>query len=332
MEQQQEDAWVRRVIDGLSSEERKILVDRSVKLVGTITDEIVRARLMSLFSDRYFLTEELATVVPGTIVHGSGARTLKESASTFESLTGVRIAAASYDGRTKRQRNEDRAVVCPSLDVLAVVDGMGGKPNGEEAAQCIADAIVAYPFNPQLVEVVATTRMRAKDLSKGCGACASIVRIAMNEQGDRSLELSTAGDIAVWIFENDSLKAVSSGKDFKPPPLIMPLPHNPFAHMVDSYIGQEGSFFIPRTPQPLAPGSRALLCSDGLYRNFRPYEVEKMIRGKSPEEAIHILSDAYDERITEQIHYDPILARYNDRFHQPPGVDNVSVIIADIPA
>ena len=211
----------------------------------------------------------------------------------------VAVSAISHPG-LQRERNEDSLVVGPwtlcgtvtenpqtlifpmgTPLVVAVADGLGGHPGGEVASALVVRRIAS--LGPAL-----TSEVAVRDALNACNR--AVYQAAGGDQGG---ELSAMGTtIAGVVVQPDSLTAFNVGDsrvlaasdaglrqlsvDDSPPH-----PVGRTTSLVTQCLGGSPTYraVLPHvTTEPLTPGERHLVCSDGLTDPLSEEVLEEILR------------------------------------------------------
>lgn len=198
-----------------------------------------------------------------------------------------------------RQRNEDAVLARPERGVLAVADGLGGHPAGDVASLTAmrsldAAALSAQSSEQDLREAVAAAHRAvlaaAEDEPGRTGMGTTVVLATVN--GDRA-RVVHVGDSRAYLLEPDGrLDAVTRD------------------HGMHGYLTQ--ALGLDREVEPDAaevtcePGSRLLLCTDGLTNMVDDAELADLLgRGDAQAACDALVETALDHG----------------------GVDNVTVVV-----
>jgi len=266
------------------------------------------------------------------ILDGGNAETLKEAIRSFVTKSGYRASAATDKGVNYKDHNEDCVVVSPETNMIAVVDGMGGREGGREAGQYIARALKENPLNVKSA-IEKAKAMMDKNLDMS-GACFLSARV-MEQKGKKYLDVNQAGDVKLIVYDKNG-RVKNQSKDQSLPQILVDLGiidedqalYNQYRNVVIGGISTENYLETQREaleglkdpkkypkdaikafPEPgetknyivpVESGDRIVIISDGISDNFTPKEIGGMIEGKTQEEAIQEISDATDERMMDE--------------------------------
>lgn len=175
----------------------------------------------------------------------------------LEGKDGIIMVAATDEGIGYKEVNEDAVVVAE--DAVVVIDGVGGRENGKEAALAVAQTgQKVLQRNGSLDEIPLQARqlMQERNLGEGEAVMAAI-RIKNGE-----LEKLIVGDARVVVVREGQV--VDSTNDMGFPP-----PHN---HRVISTISAEKPGEIEVYPPfQLQEGDKIIVGSDGLLESVASY-------------------------------------------------------------
>lgn len=274
------------------------------------------------------------------IIGGRKAKNLFESAKMFNLKTdGIQIIACSDPG-INYNHNEDRAVVIPEKQFVAVIDGMGSYDDGEEAALILAEELTNSPMDVDNALNIAQEKMRASGVFGG--AC--FLSCRMNGIGN-SPDIYMGGDCKLIIL-NDNNELIWQTKEQS---VVQNLVKEGaitedqalFHHMRNQVINpvtakkKHKITKISDSP-PVKKGYRILLMSDGISDNLTTEEIIKEINGKSANNAMLTISNITDQRMKNR---ENIIRetgdrtktnKYCDGYQSKPKKDNRSFIIVDI--
>ena len=202
------------------------------------------------------------------------------------------VAAAKTDVGQKRQGNEDRFCLDPSLGLYVVADGMGGHAAGEVASRLAvetiqewmekylsgADVAIVGPAvaagsaeaNFLLSSIRLANRIifdSAKDRREYAGMGTTVV--AVLAQDDRFV-LAHVGDSRIYRIRQDDIVQISRDHSFVQEQVdngmmsAAEAHQSQYRHMITRALGLKESVDVDLTEQPARPGDVLLLCSDGL--------------------------------------------------------------------
>lgn len=230
--------------------------------------------------------------------------------------------AAASDVGHHRQDNEDSFVVTPP--VFAVADGMGGHSAGDVASDAVVTALATLgdasfttttDINAALVNGVEALEAALSDEQRGAGTTVTGAALIL-ERSQLNWAIFNIGDSRVYLVENDELIQVT-------------VDHSVVQQLVDAgQITREEADYHPHSnvitravglaeePIPdyffmdVRPGTRLLLCSDGLTKELTDQGI------------LHFLSQAG----TAQDAVDDLLKAALGN----SGRDNITLVVIDV--
>lgn len=212
---------------------------------------------------------------------------------------GMQVAARTEVGHV-RARNEDALLVAGDEGLLVVCDGLGGHPAGDLASAAAverlrADAGEAVSSPQALVDALSAAHDAVVELAgqdpERTGMATTVVAAAV---GNGSVVVAHVGDSRAYLLTPDArLQQVTQD------------------HGMGGYISQ--ALGLDRGVEPdvvelvTPPGSRLLLCSDGLTNMVDPEAIATLLGSGDAEKACDALVEEALDR---------------------GGIDNVTVVVA----
>jgi protein phosphatase len=237
-------------------------------------------------------------------------------------LTTLTAATATDRGRV-RAINQDVALIEGQL--VAVADGMGGHAAGEIAASvavdALRDAFAADQSADGLVAAANTANRAVHDRSEsnqelhGMGTtltAAALVKTRRSEQlvlinvGDSRAYLLVDGELTQLTEDHSVVEEMRRRGDLSSAEAAV----HPHRHILTRALGIDPTVEVDSWLLEARPGSRLLICSDGLTNECDEAEIET------------VLSEAPDPAEAARV----LVARALDH----GGNDNVTVVVADI--
>jgi serine/threonine protein phosphatase PrpC len=239
-------------------------------------------------------------------------------------MPAVRFAshALTHIGLVRR-RNEDAFLDRPDVGLWAVADGMGGHEAGDYASTRIVTTLgeIAPPRDieafanacaERLRDVDAELRDRAAMLGPAATIASTVVVLIADE---REFACLWAGDSRIYRWRGGELSRLtrdhSRVQELVDTGLLTPeraAPH-PERNIVTRAIGG-GRLEFGRLREPLEPGDRFLLCSDGLTNMVADAEIAR-----------ELAPPASSDRAAQRL-LDLVLAR--------GAHDNVTAVVIDV--
>lgn len=210
----------------------------------------------------------------------------------------VQVAARTEVGHV-RSRNEDALLVARDERVVAVCDGLGGHPAGDVASSLAVESLresaaEAARSADALVAAIGAAHQRitasARARPDRHGMATTVVVATL---GDGVAHVAHVGDSRAYLLTGDAeLRQVTQD-------------HGMGGYLTQALgLDREVAPDVTRLETP--PGSRLLLCSDGLTNMVDPAAIETLLAGGDAQRAC-----------------DALIAEALDR----GGIDNVTVVV-----
>lgn len=285
------------------------------------------------------------------IIGQNNELTLAQSIRKFRSKHGSEIAAGSDKGINYKAHNEDRVVVVPDKEFLAVIDGMGGYGGGDIAAQLVAHQLSQNPENIQLALQKASAAIdnaiKQDVISNGSAGAPFISARVIREHNKIELEYSYTGDCSLIVIDKSGrVKYVSETDSYLNSPRYLAVNNNirltddqllyhPQRNIVMKAIDRKHSQFTTKNI-PMETGDRVILMSDGINDNLTPAELAQIVLNKTVNEAIIAVDQVTSTRMLNEdqiINSTPNRAQsgiFSDGYRSEPKKDNRGIAIIDI--
>lgn len=206
--------------------------------------------------------------------------------------------AASEVGHV-RKINEDSFLDAQEQSLWVVADGMGGHSRGDRASQSIIESVQGFVALPSAMDSV-------NDILRRLGIANDTCRLAANGEvmGSTVVALYLHADQAYILWAGDSrLYRYRDGECTQltdDHSLVQELyrlgeltaeeaENHPSSNVITRAIGVADTIDVQVRQVNLAPGDRFLLCSDGLFKDVKPAEVEENLSHASPLQALEEL-------------------------------------------
>lgn len=244
-----------------------------------------------------------------------------ETWSSPDSASRLHYAAGTHPGRV-RTVNEDASLVAPP--VFLVADGMGGYARGDAASRLVVESFeplaAMRAVQPDDVEAAICEAQRrvaalAAELSSAPGSTLVVAAYVL-EDGRGYWLLANIGDSRVYSLVDGVLEQIS--KDHSVVQEMIDAGQitrdealgHPERHVITRAIGALTESQADFALVPAEPGSRLLLCSDGLTSEISDTAIQ------------HILS--------ERTAPDRTVMTLLDAAVSAGGHDNVTVVVIDV--
>ncbi len=261
---------------------------------------------------------------------------------TYQSAPGKHIIyGVNSDVGRQRNNNQDSAITFftthvsseerPDFGIFAVADGMGGHLEGEKAS-AIATRIVSQQImkklymdvimaaqdteKPIIGEVVTDAILKANDevsaqIPEGGTTLTTVVIM-----GDIAY-IGHVGDSRAYLITNDTIEQIT--RDHSLVQRLIELDqltpeeaqHHSQKNVLYRAIGQSENLEVDAITRRLPPGTRLLICSDGLWGLVNDIQLHEIVRSsRTPQEAVDKMIQAANER---------------------GGPDNITAVLIQIP-
>lgn len=206
--------------------------------------------------------------------------------------------AASDQGHV-RKINEDAFLDAQEEGLWVVADGMGGHSRGDRASQSIIEALLDFRSLDNPLESVDDLLDRLGKANETCRQAAQGQvmgsTVAVLYLKSDSAYLLWAGDSRIYRHRNGEFKQLTDDHS-----LVQELhrlgeltaeeaENHPSSNVITRAIGVADTIDVQVRQVDLAPGDRFLLCSDGLFKDVKPSEVEHNLALPSPGQALEEL-------------------------------------------
>jgi PPM family protein phosphatase len=224
-----------------------------------------------------------------------------------EAVTTIAIAGAgaSHPGRV-RSRNEDRFHVDVARGIFIVVDGVGGHPGGERAAEIAVEAVRTRlerntgSIVERLREAVAGANEAIHDESRvtpdlsgmACVLTAAVVsggRVYAGHVGDTRLYKLRGGTMVKLTHDHSPVGALEDdGRLDEREAMAHPRRHEVWRDVGTATRRPADPGFIEIVDDVFEPDAALLLCSDGLTDRVNSADVSSIIRARAGSPAVAV--------------------------------------------
>ena len=248
------------------------------------------------------------------------------------------IAYGQTDVGKKRQKNEDAFLINNELGLFAVADGVGGHSAGEVASATAVKVIeeelkswseVLREYRsdgpPEVRDVIlnlieetlqkACETVYAKSHSdpglRGMGTTLSIVLAR-----DSGAFIGHVGDSRVYLYREGSVHQLTEDHTLVNEQLKRGVltrdeaTRVSYQNVITRSIGHTERVRVDTLHMDLLPADQLILCSDGLHGYLQPGDVEEVLADDDPKKAP---------------------ARFVDMANERGGLDNITVVVVDVP-
>jgi serine/threonine protein phosphatase PrpC len=225
-------------------------------------------------------------------------------------------AAAASDTGLQRSNNEDRVYADESAGVFMVIDGLGGQPAGEKAADTALETIAREldPARGQIerqirnaITAANNTIFQLGESNPDWNGMACVLTLAVVHED--MVTIGHVGDSRLYLIWNGSIRKLTSdhspvGEQEDSGELTMeqamahPRRHEVFRDVGSRERQPDDGDFVDIRSFPFHPTAAFLLCTDGLSDVLRSTEIGDIVEEYSGEPAgiAHRLVEAANER------------------------------------
>lgn len=195
-----------------------------------------------------------------------------------------------------RKINEDAFLDAREQSLWVVADGMGGHSRGDRASQSIIEALHTFKASQNALDSVEDLLNRLSDANATCR------RLAEGKvMGSTVAALYIHANVAFMLWAGDSRIYRLRDNEFSQltddHSLVQELhrlgeltadeaENHPSANVITRAIGVADDIEIQVRQVDVQPGDRFLLCSDGLFKDVKPQEVDDNLALPSPRQAL----------------------------------------------
>lgn len=209
-----------------------------------------------------------------------------------------------------RSTNEDAFLESRELCLWAVADGMGGHAAGDIASKMVVESLASFAPFEHVSDSIDSLEDRLIDANRDC---LSMVENDAIHQGMGSTAavlfasgkhcfVLWAGDSRIYRLREGQLRQLT--EDHSLVQEMYALGHlteeelvtHPSANIITRAVGVAEHLFVDIDYSEVQDGDRFLLCSDGLTRDLRDPDVERLLAEGSPTQACEALLEAALER------------------------------------
>ena len=200
-------------------------------------------------------------------------------------MPSLRAAALTDIGRVRR-KNEDRYLFSPEDMLFGIADGVGGLPNGAEAAQQAVDEVTAavhlWPLDQalDLTSIVLHTNESVAQLGLLISPAIGIgTTLTFGCIRDNILKIAHIGDSRCYVWLNGEMTRVTEDHSVENEARLRRAKgdfvyyHESNRNALTRCIGQPTPPEVDVITRPLVAGERYLFCTDGVTRMLRDEEL-----------------------------------------------------------
>jgi protein phosphatase len=203
-----------------------------------------------------------------------------------------------------RPVNQDAFLIDPRLGLYLVADGMGGAKAGEKASALALETVVEHFSNsnarPTLEDAYKAAHAAVKQRAAADFCCAGMGTTLVGVHiGPDGVDLASAGDSRAYLSSHGKLELLTKDHSWVEEVgrriglCEDVLKKHPFRHVITMAIGVDSELDVRHRKLEPVPGSRLLLCSDGLHGYVAEETIGDALRSeRSLESCAHQLIEA----------------------------------------
>lgn len=308
------------------------------KPIGTSDDELVKISTGDFKTNG---TPSAPEIIEITADMYGGTRPLPPI-QTYQSAPGKHIIyGVNSDVGRQRSNNQDAAITFftthvsseerADFGIFAVADGMGGHLEGEKASAIATRVASQYIMKKLYMDVIMAPKEAERPIisevvSEAIQKANEEVSIQIPEGGTTLTTVVIIGDIAyighvgdsrAYLVTNDNIEQIT--RDHSLVQRLIELDqltpeeaqHHSQKNVLYRAIGQSENLEVDAITRRLPPGTRLLICSDGLWGLVNDIQLHEIVRSaRTPQEAV-----------------DKMIVAANER----GGPDNITAVLIQIP-
>lgn len=204
-------------------------------------------------------------------------------------MPSLRAAALTDIGRVRR-KNEDRYLLSPEDQLFGVADGVGGLPNGADAAQQAIDEVTAavhlWPLEEDLdlTSIVLHANEAVAQLGLLVSPAIGIgTTLTFGCVRKSTLQIAHVGDSRCYVWFNGELTRITEDHSVENEARLRRAKgdfvyyHESNRNALTRCIGQPTPPEVDVITRPLVAGERYLFCTDGVTRMLRDAELAELL-------------------------------------------------------
>ena len=195
-----------------------------------------------------------------------------------------------------RKHNEDSILDLPEVGLWAVADGMGGHNAGDTASRMVVEALSAVSRHERLSALVDEVEDKLQEVNTalnraagGNGLCGTTVTVLLALRrhvlslwaGDSRLYRSRRGELMQLTRDHSDTQEMLDGGLISRAELA----HREPSNVITRAVGGTEELFLDIELSAIEDGDRYLLCTDGLYKELEPEDIERHLAVRDPAKA-----------------------------------------------
>lgn len=195
-----------------------------------------------------------------------------------------------------RKINEDSFLDAREQGLWVVADGMGGHSRGDRASQSIIEALHTFKAGEEaladvnnLMDRLAEANTTCRNLGDGQVIGSTVAALYIHDKaayilwaGDSRIYRHRAGEFAQLTDDHSVVQELHRLGELT----ADEAENHPSANVITRAIGVADDIEIQVRQVDVLPGDRFLVCSDGLFKDVKPHEVDGNLALPSPRQAL----------------------------------------------
>jgi len=195
-----------------------------------------------------------------------------------------------------RKINEDSFLDAREHSLWVVADGMGGHSRGDRASQCVIDNMHTFQASPTAKESLRDLLRRLNDANDACRKASAgqvmgstVAALYLHEPhayvlwaGDSRIYRNRLGHFSQLTDDHSLVQELHRLGELT----AEEAENHPSSNVITRAIGVADDIDIQVRKLDLQAGDRFLLCSDGLFKDVKPSEVEANLAIPSAHQAL----------------------------------------------
>lgn len=210
-------------------------------------------------------------------------------------------ASATHTGLV-RANNEDAAYpttsgASPDKSLFIVADGMGGHVAGEVASRIAVETAIDIVGNPGQ-RVVGANHALLLEVAANQELAGMGTTMTLLEVEEDLARIAHVGDSRAYLLRDGVLRQLTVdhtvAAEYVAAGRISPeeAQNHPQRNMITRALGLTQNLVVDEIEEPVRPGDRFLLCSDGINSMLNDHEIAEQLAADTPEEAVWALIEA----------------------------------------
>jgi len=212
-----------------------------------------------------------------------------EAEITADAMINWHSAGSSHVGRI-RKVNEDAFYHSADQGLWVVADGMGGLARGDYASSVVVEACLHFGKSSTLAASIRDLETRLRAAHNRCRQSFKVGKgepvgstVAVLFSYGQYIFFLWAGDSRIYRLRGDQLKQntidhtvaqeMSTRGELRPEQVA----YHPSAHVLTRAVGVHQMLHLEIDYTTVEPGDRFLVCSDGIYNELSPADIQQLM-------------------------------------------------------